>query len=310
MSNITATAASGLSVSTPARRLIQSSISRNTRQAYTSQLCMVDNFACGRTIDDSLLADYLGQKFDAGASPATLKLAVAAVNFRARHSNSPSPAGILTMRTLRGACREGVGRGLGQAAPVDWATADAMAAVASASGDLRGKRDASVILVASDALLRVSEIAALRVSDFDGGDRDGGRITITRSKTDVEGKGAVLYLRPRTVAAVKTWLDSAGIAAGDSPLFRSVNRHGGVSGRGLGVRCIRRIIKTRASDVGADGRVSGHSLRVGSAVSIVQAGGSLAGLMAAGRWKTTTSAARYSARAAAGQGAVATLRPA
>ena len=37
----------------------------------------------------------------------------------------------------------------------------------------------------------------------------------------------------------------------------------------------RRIIKRRAADAGVDGFISGHSLRVGSAVSLAKAGASV-----------------------------------
>ena len=63
-----------------------------------------------------------------------------------------------------------------------------------------------------------------------------------------------------------------------------------------------------SSTASVEGRVSGHSLRVGpppSAQSLVAAGASTAELMQAGRWTDPKSAARYAANELAGRGAVA-----
>jgi hypothetical protein len=45
-----------------------------------------------------------------------------------------------------------------------------------------------------------------------------------RSKTDQEGAGAVRWLSPRTTAALRAWLDCAGIAT--DPVFRAVSKNG------------------------------------------------------------------------------------
>lgn len=54
-------------------------------------------------------------------------------------------------------------------------------------------------------------------------------------------------------------------------------------------------------------RVSGHSCRVGMAQDLVADGADLAGVMQAGRWKSPTMPARYTARLEAKRGAVARL---
>ena len=68
---------------------------------------------------------------------------------------------------------------------------------------------------------------------------------------------------------------------------------------------MRSIIQRRASAAGVTGRVSGHSLRVGSAQSLVAAGASTAELMQAGRWTDERTATRYAANELAANGAVA-----
>ena len=48
----------------------------------------------------------------------------------------------------------------------------------------------------------------------------------------------------------------------------------------------RRIIQARAKAAGIEGFISGHSFRVGSAVSLAQVGVSVIDMQNAGRWKS------------------------
>ena len=76
-------------------------------------------------------------------------------------------------------------------------------------GSVRGLRDAALLAVMSDGLLRVSEAAALEVADLEA--EDANTLTIRRSKTDQEAEGAVQYIGEPTVARVRGWLEVAGI---------------------------------------------------------------------------------------------------
>ena len=112
------------------------------------------------------------------------------------------------------------------------------------------------------------------------------------------------YLGAPTMQRLAAWLSGASIAAG-GPLFRQVLKDGAtVSGR-LGVRSIRSIIVRRAAAAGVAGRVSGHSLRVGSAQSLAAAGAGLVELQEAGDWQAPTMPAHYARHQLAARGAVA-----
>ena len=86
----------------------------------------------------------------------------------------------------------------------------AAAVAANDSGSVAGLRDAALLAVASDGLLRVSEIAALDVGDVQAEADGSGRLLVGESKTDQEGRGAVLYLGALTVTRVNAWLAAAG----------------------------------------------------------------------------------------------------
>ena len=121
-------------------------------------------------------------------------------------------------------------------------------------------------------MLRVSEAAALHVADLEA--EGGNTLTVRRSKTDQEGEGVAQYIGGPTVVRVRAWMDAAGIA--DGPLFQRLDKAGKPRGR-LSTQSIRTIIQ---------GRVSGHSLRVGSAQSLATAGASVVELQTAGRWQS------------------------
>ena len=70
----------------------------------------------------------------------------------------------------------------------------------------------------------------------------------------------------------------------------------------------RRIIKKRAADAGVEGFISGHSLRVGSAVSLVQAGATVVDMQVAGRWKSSQMPAHYAKAELAERGAIARFK--
>lgn len=197
------------------------------------------------------------------------------------------------------------GKGRGQVQGLDWGGVDRTVALAEKDGLLAGLRDAALILLGSDALLRVSELASLLVTDLLVQPDGSGTITIRHSKTDQEGRGHVRYLGKPTVEAVQRYLQAAGVKAG--ALFRAVNRGGAVRER-IGVRSTRQIITRRAADAGIVGGISGHSLRVGAVQSLVAAGASLVDLQRAGGWKSPHMPAYYARHQLAAHGAVARLR--
>ena len=179
----------------------------------------------------------------------------------------------------------------------------AAARLAAEAGTALGLRDAALLRLGSDGLLRISELAGVQVDDLRLAEEGSGVLALPRSKTDQEGEGSFLYVCRETMEAIAAWLKVSGITAG--PLFRRVlrNRVGGDSP--LSVSAVRSILQRRARAAGATGRVSGHSLRVGSAQSLVAAGASTAELMQAGRWTDAATATRYAANELAGHGAVA-----
>ena len=175
------------------------------------------------------MADYLEARHAAGASPATIRLARAAVAKVHQVSGTADPtADGLVTDVLKRIGRDGRDRGRGQVAGIGWSAAEAAASIASNGGDtLAGLRDGALLRVMSDGLLRISEASALRVSEVEA-TADGGAVTIRASKTDQHG---------RRRGAVPRHADRGGRAAATSkppsitggPLFRRIRKGGQVT---------------------------------------------------------------------------------
>jgi integrase len=163
-------------------------------------------------------------------------------------------------------------------------------------------RDQALLLVGRDLLARASELVALRVEDVQAVE-GGAVVALRRRKTDTEARP--YFIGPEATEALQAWLRRAGIEGG--LLFRSVNKAGKASERGLSTRDVGRTLKARAlqAQLPSAAGVSAHSLRTGMACDLVAANLEVSAVMAAGGWSTPSMVARYTAGLAAQRGAVA-----
>ena len=254
--------------------------------------------------DPRHVAAYLAERIESlGHSPATLRAAAAAIAFVHKTAGVDNPcAGPAVKRTLRSATRK-AGRSQKQAEAL---TAEVFAVIQTTARNPRrgrggrfevldaarnrGNLDIAVISVMRDAMLRVSEAAALIWEDL-GTEPDGtGRLLIRRSKTDTEGEGAVAFVSIATMATLGL---IRGRALDTDSIF------------GLRPNQMSARIKQAARAAGLGSGFSGHSPRVGMARDLARAGIELPSLMTAGRWRTAAMPAHYIRNETAGRGAVA-----
>lgn len=296
--------------------LRRQSLAPATLRAYRDQLRWFHRWRDSRNLhpkgpveQDEALAMWIGSRFEEGASPSTIAQGLAAVRFAAREGGEPDPAGPKTAATMRGVRRAGWSRGTGQVQGMRWAEVEAAAAAAARDGSVAGLRDAALLRLGSDALLRVSEMVAVNYADLEPAEDGSAVLRIRRSKTDPAGHGATVYVGRRTWLAIGAWVAASGVNAADGPLFVPVRRGGRVQVKQrMTTQSVRRVIQERARAIGIEGRISGHSLRIGSAQELVRAGVDLPGLMQAGRWRSVAVAAGYVANEFASRGVVARLR--
>ena len=123
-----------------ARRLVEASVSPNTRRAYAGALRRLDAWLDGRELDDAALAAHLAELHDAGRASSSASMAVAAACFRGKLAGQPTPAGEGTGRVLAGYRRTASDRGRGQARPFGVSDLAAMLATCHRPTEARARR--------------------------------------------------------------------------------------------------------------------------------------------------------------------------
>ncbi|MXZ58176.1 MAG: tyrosine-type recombinase/integrase [Rhodothermaceae bacterium] len=278
----------------------------STMARYRKDLEALSAWLEGRELTDQTLARYLAHRYNQGNAPTSCAMIISAVKAAAKLANRTHPVGPLTERTIVGIRRKGRTRGRGQAEGLKWEDTEKLIALASRKRTIHNIRNIAIIAVMSDALLRVGELILLRVEDVHE-EKDGtGRIHIRYSKTDQEGEEAILYLGECTMSFLSSWISCSSITAG--PIFRRIIGRDKVGESALSYSSIRRILRELTQQAGLEGRYTPHSLRVGSAQSLVKRGATIAEIQLAGRWKEPSMVAHYAKGILPGEGAVARLR--
>ena len=275
---------------------LESVLSDNTRRVYQTQWRLFTDW-CGDVGLHSLPAEpltvarYLAARANSGARIATLRLATSAIATAHEWAGHESPCRDPGVReALKGWGRQ-LAKPQRQAGAL---TADVLAVIrltavqpcqrgrgfeTAGQAEERGRFDVALVAALSDAGLRRSEAAALIWGDVQRWDDGSGRITVIRSKTDVEAQGAVVAqgaLVAITPAAMKA-LDAIrpeGVAS-SKKVF------------GLSESQIARRVKVIAKAAGlVDWEFfSGHSGRVGMARRMAQNGAPTHEIERQGRWK-------------------------
>ena len=288
---------------------------KSTQRSYDCSLRIFAKFAVeqGQTVfpaDARTVAAFLQHRIDAGAAPGSLNVDLSAIRHAHRAGNKPDPTDDLRVRAVAHGYRRiqaAQGRRSRQAKGLSKADLAAIIAVADMSGDIHAIRDIAVVSLLREGLLRRGECAALRVGDFSRESDGSGRLRITRSKTDQEGQGRILFLGEQVTDRVDRWLDAAPADAANAPLFRRIRCGGYVQSAGLTGKSVCGIVQKRGKAAGIFG-LSGHSGRVGMAQDLVANGAGIGEVAIAGRWKSPNMVIHYASRQTVGQGAVAKYR--
>ena len=293
-------------------RALRDARASNTRRQYASAWSAWARWALdhGHQVMPAApeaLAAYLAERAEQGAAASTLASARAAIGAAHRDAGADDPtAHDGVRRALKGLRRQAVGRGRGQAQAL---TADGLAAIIATAdrprrrgrgwetdqvAAARGAIDKAIAGLLFQGGLRRSEAAALTWGDVQRAtDGAGVRVRVRTSKTDQTGERAdVRYLKNSAARAV-------GALRGPAPADDALVL-GGLNGESVGRR-----LTLAAQAAGIEGRLTGHSGRVGLASELTARGASTTETMLAGGWQTARMVAHYSAGVAAEQGAVA-----
>ena len=269
---------------------LEAVLSHNTRRSYDTQWRVFDGWCAEMGLrslpaEPLTVARYLAARAGAGASVATLRLATSAISKAHEWAKQESPCRDPGVR----ASLKGWGRRLSKPQRQSGAlTADVLAVIRLTAvqprkrgrgietpeqAAERARFDLALVAVLSDAGLRRSEVAALTWGDVQRWDDGSGRITVIRSKTDVEAIGAVVAITPAAMQALDA-IRPAGVGGGEKVF-------------GLSESQIARRVKAIAKAAGlADWEFfSGHSGRVGMARRMAQNGAPTHEIERQGRWK-------------------------
>ncbi|ROS04578.1 site-specific recombinase XerD [Sinobacterium caligoides] len=158
-------------------------------------------------------------------------------------------------------------------------------------------RDRAMLLLGFWRAMRGAELLSVQIEDIKVIDGQGAEIYLRSSKADREGRGVTHRLPCLDalcpIEAIKAWLCESQLTSG--PLFRSINRWGGVAGSAMGVNSLAPwmrglLIKAGVADSES---YSAHSMRRGFATHAVSCGTDLKELMSYVGWKDVSSAMRY-----------------
>ena len=294
-----------VAISDETEELVKAGAAPSTVETYRRAMQQLEIWLDGRSLNDNLLANYITELYRDGKSPATISKIVAAVKWTAKHGGAGTESFLfeITEKTLAGIRRKGKHRGRGQVDAMTWSEVERVCMLAEADNTVAGLRDSALIRLMSDCLLRIGEAVAVNVEDVNGA------LTVRQSKTDQGAAGvtgATLYIGAPTREAIRRYREAGNV--NDGALFRWVRRGDNITGRRLTIDGVRKIIKRRARAAGLEGNISGHSLRVGSAVSLAQAGASVVNMQVAGRWKSPQMPAHYARAELVEQGAIARFK--
>ena len=269
---------------------LESVLSDNTQRVYGAQWRIFTGWCdevglVSLPAEPLTVARYLAARAGSGAAIATIRLATSAISKAHEWAKLESPCRDPGVR----ASLKGWGRRLAKPQRQSGAlTADVLAVIRLTAvqprkrgrgietpeqAAERAKLDLALVAVLSDAGLRRSEASSLTWGDVQRWDDGSGRITVIRSKTDVEAQGAVVAITPAAMQALSA-IRPAGVG-GDVKVF------------GLSESQIARRVKVIAKAAGlADWEFfSGHSGRVGMARRMAQNGAPTHEIERQGRWK-------------------------
>lgn len=218
-------------------------------------------------------------------------------------------------RVLMRQLSETNGNGTRQA--VQLTTTGVKTILANLGDSLHDLRDAAMLSLASDSLVRESELVAVRAEHLVQDPEDGEwSLWLPFSKVDQAGNGQdYRYVSPETMDRIRAWQAAAQIKSGY--LFLPIGGRRKVDDENAPKRRphleapeVARIFRRRAKTAGVPNAqsVTGHSTRVGSANDLARNGHSTLAIQDAGGWKDQRQVIRYTGRSKTGQCAMAQLR--
>ena len=201
----------GLQIAAGTGEVIRANVSDNTLKAYEHATRKLEAWLEGRALTDAVMAEYIRFLYAQGKSLATINLVVSAVKWMAEYRGVGNVVGDMTARALSGIRGEGKERARRQVDGLTWDDVERVCAAAESSDTAAGTRDAAMISLMSDCLLRISEAVAVDVEDVQSRGTSGA----TARKHDAKKiRARILYICESTRRLIERYRRRAGIASG------------------------------------------------------------------------------------------------
>lgn len=217
------------------------------------------------------LAAMVERKLKAG----TIKHMISAIGYHHDAADHPSPTRMPRVRQIHAGLKRELGTMPLRKTPL--LPAHLLKIRAALPQNLRGLRDAAILLLGFAGALRKSELTGLDVADLTFRPEGGMQLLLRRAKTDKARAGQRVAIMPAgnpeicPITTLRTWLERAEITEG--PLFRMVTTTGQVYNLRLGESAVAGIVKRAVKRIGLDpATFSSHSLRRGMITSAIHGG--------------------------------------
>jgi len=181
------------------------------------------------------------------------------------------------------------GRAQRQAIPL---TEDVLEQLLAICGDdTRGLRDRVLLRLGYETMRRRAELCHFKFSDIVTLSNGRTGIRLTFSKTDQFGKGKLIPVSPLLRQTVDEWGEQAGR---EGSLLKRVDKIGNI-GPSLHPGSVSRLLQELQLKAGLklEGRLTGHSFRVGAALDLLERGETLEKIMLRGGWHSESTVVRY-----------------
>ena len=274
------------------------------------------------TSDD--LRDYLTFLQASGRASSTISTHASLISMLHRNAGiQPPNTSPLVFRTLKKINRTAVvaGERTGQAVPFRLADLMKLDALWSVSTRKQDVRNLAFLHVAYSTLLRVSELARLRVRDISRAEDGRIILDVAWTKTIVQTGGLIKALSALSSRRLTKWIAAAGLAGEpDAFIFCPVHRSDKAivnTERPMSTPALEEIfaqawraagpVKPMKTNKNRYRGWSGHSARVGAAQDMAKKGYPVAQIMQEGTWKKPETLMRYIRNVDAHKGAMVDL---
>ena len=142
-----------------------------------------------------------------------------------------------------------------------------------------------------ETMRRRSELCRFKFDDLEKLPNGRAALQLRFSKTDQLGRGKLIAISEDLLALIEAW---SGRTRGNGYLLRRISREGDIGASLAPSSLNRRLQKLQAlAGLELEGRLTGHSFRVGAALDLLEDGESLAKIMLRGGWQAESTVIKY-----------------